>query len=132
MILKKAIDNGKVVEEFYKDFEVHVKHADEAMEKVVIKDEPAGEDCELCGSPMVFKLGRYGKFMACSNFPDCRNTKAIMKPIGVKCPSCETGEIVERKVKQSVYSMVAISILNVNLSHGTSRLIDHVQNVVHY
>ena len=89
----------KVVEEFYKDFEVHVKHADEAMEKVVIKDEPAGEDCELCGSPMVFKLGRYGKFMACSNFPDCRNTKAIMKPIGVKCPSCETGEIVERKSK---------------------------------
>jgi len=88
-----------IVEEFYKDFEVHVKYADEAMEKVVIKDEPAGEDCELCGSPMVFKLGRYGKFMACSNFPDCRNTKAIMKPIGVKCPSCETGEIVERKSK---------------------------------
>ncbi|MGE7793063.1 type I DNA topoisomerase [Lysinibacillus fusiformis] len=88
-----------IVEEFYKDFEVHVKHADEAMEKVVIKDEPAGEDCEICGSPMVYKLGRYGKFMACSNFPDCRNTKAIMKPIGVKCPSCETGEIVERKSK---------------------------------
>ncbi|MEK5231117.1 type I DNA topoisomerase [Lysinibacillus sp. FSL K6-0232] len=89
----------EVVDAFYKDFEVHVKHADEAMEKVVIKDEPAGEDCELCGSPMVYKLGRYGKFMACSNFPDCRNTKAIMKPIGVKCPSCETGEIVERKSK---------------------------------
>ncbi|MGE7940927.1 type I DNA topoisomerase [Lysinibacillus xylanilyticus] len=89
----------EVVDEFYKDFEIHVKHADEAMEKVVIKDEPAGEDCELCGSPMVYKLGRYGKFMACSNFPDCRNTKAIMKPIGVKCPSCETGEIVERKSK---------------------------------
>ncbi|MFC9538361.1 type I DNA topoisomerase [Lysinibacillus sp. NPDC056959] len=89
----------EVVHEFYKDFEVHVKYADEAMEKVVIKDEPAGEDCELCGSPMVYKLGRYGKFMACSNFPDCRNTKAIMKPIGVKCPSCETGEIVERKSK---------------------------------
>ncbi|TQR38313.1 type I DNA topoisomerase [Lysinibacillus sphaericus] len=89
----------EIVREFYKDFEVHVKYADEAMEKVVIKDEPAGEDCELCGSPMVFKLGRYGKFMACSNFPDCRNTKAIMKPIGVKCPSCETGEIVERKSK---------------------------------
>ncbi|EON73282.1 type I DNA topoisomerase [Lysinibacillus sphaericus] len=88
-----------VIDEFYKDFEVHVKHADAEMEKVVIKDEPAGEDCEKCGSPMVYKLGRYGKFMACSNFPDCRNTKAIMKPIGVKCPSCETGEIVERKSK---------------------------------
>ncbi len=89
----------EVIDDFYKDFEVHVKHADAEMEKVVIKDEPAGEDCEKCGSPMVFKLGRYGKFMACSNFPDCRNTKAIMKPIGVKCPSCETGEIVERKSK---------------------------------
>ncbi|MGE7841856.1 type I DNA topoisomerase [Lysinibacillus sp. NPDC093712] len=89
----------EVIDDFYKDFEVHVKHADAEMEKVIIKDEPAGEDCEKCGSPMVFKLGRYGKFMACSNFPDCRNTKAIMKPIGVKCPSCETGEIVERKSK---------------------------------
>ena len=43
-----------------------VKHADEEMEKIEIKDEPAGEDCEKCGSPMVYKLGRYGKFMACS------------------------------------------------------------------
>ena len=89
----------EVIDDFYKDFEVHVKHADAEMEKVVIKDEPAGEDCEKCASPMVYKLGRYGKFMACSNFPECRNTKAIMKPIGVKCPSCETGEIVERKSK---------------------------------
>ncbi|WP_079525185.1 type I DNA topoisomerase [Solibacillus isronensis] len=88
-----------VIDEFYKDFEPRVKYADEVMEKIEIKDEPAGEDCEKCGSPMVFKLGRYGKFMACSNFPDCRNTKAIVKPIDVKCPSCETGEIVERKSK---------------------------------
>lgn len=88
-----------VIDQFYKDFEPRVKHADEVMEKIEIKDEPAGEDCEKCGAPMVFKLGRYGKFMACSNFPDCRNTKAIVKPIDVKCPSCETGEIVERKSK---------------------------------
>ncbi|MBW9235164.1 topoisomerase DNA-binding C4 zinc finger domain-containing protein, partial [Leptospira santarosai] len=65
-----------IIDKFYKDFEKHVTHADKEMEKVVIKDEPAGEDCEVCGSPMVFKLGRYGKFMACSNFPECRNTKA--------------------------------------------------------
>lgn len=88
-----------VIDQFYKDFEPRVKYADEVMEKIEIKDEPAGEDCEKCGAPMVFKLGRYGKFMACSNFPDCRNTKAIVKPIDVKCPSCETGEIVERKSK---------------------------------
>ena len=89
----------EVIDEFYRDFEPRVKHADEVMEKIVIKDEPAGEDCENCGSPMVYKLGRYGKFMACSNFPDCRNTKAIMKLIDVKCPSCKEGEIVERKSK---------------------------------
>lgn len=98
-----AIEEGarrwvEVIDAFYKDFEPRVKYADDAMEKIEIKDEPAGEDCEMWIS-MVYKLGRYGKFMACSNFPDCRNTKAIMKPIGVKCPSCDTGEIVERKSK---------------------------------
>ncbi|MEK4228720.1 type I DNA topoisomerase [Solibacillus sp. FSL H8-0538] len=89
----------KVIDAFYRDFEPHVKHADEVMEKIEIKDEPAGEDCEKCGNAMVYKLGRYGKFMACSNFPDCRNTKAIMKLIDVKCPTCKEGEIVERKSK---------------------------------
>ncbi|GEK32576.1 type I DNA topoisomerase [Kurthia sibirica] len=89
----------EVIDAFYQDFEKHVQHAEVAMEKVEIKDEPAGEDCELCGNPMVYKLGRYGKFMACSNFPECRNTKAIVKEIGVKCPTCKEGEIVERKSK---------------------------------
>ncbi|MEK4485165.1 type I DNA topoisomerase [Psychrobacillus sp. FSL H8-0484] len=89
----------QVIDGFYQDFEKHVKHADAAMEKIVIKDEPTGEDCENCGSPMVYKLGRYGKFMACSNFPECRNTKAIVKEIGVTCPACNEGQIVERKSK---------------------------------
>ncbi|MCM3315802.1 type I DNA topoisomerase [Rummeliibacillus stabekisii] len=89
----------KIIDDFFRKFEKDLQHAEIAMEKVEIKDEPAGEDCEVCGSPMVFKLGRYGKFMACSNFPDCRNTKAIVKEIGVKCPKCKEGEIVERKSK---------------------------------
>ena len=89
-----------VIDNFYKDFEVHLKKAEAEMEKVEIKDEPADEDCELCGSPMVYKMGRYGKFMACSNFPECRNTKAIVKDIGVQCPKCEKGEIIERKSKK--------------------------------
>ena len=88
-----------VIDNFYKDFEKHVEHADAEMEKIEIKDEPAGEDCEKCGEPMVYKLGRYGKFMACSGFPDCRNTKAIIKPIGVPCPTCKEGQVVERKSK---------------------------------
>ena len=88
-----------VIDDFYQDFEKHVEIADAEMEKIEIKDEPAGEDCEKCGLPMVYKMGRYGKFMACSGFPECRNTKAIIKPIGVKCPKCKEGEVVERKSK---------------------------------
>ncbi|QHJ71013.1 type I DNA topoisomerase [Planococcus halotolerans] len=89
-----------IIAEFFKDFEKDIEVAENEMEKVQIKDEPAGEDCEHCGSPMVFKLGRYGKFMACSNFPECRNTKAIVKHTGVTCPTCKQGEIVERKSKK--------------------------------
>ncbi|WP_423801692.1 type I DNA topoisomerase [Neobacillus sp. SAB-20_R2A] len=90
----------KIIDEFYQDFEIHLKKAEKEMQEVEIKDEPAGEDCENCGSPMVFKMGRYGKFMACSNFPDCRNTKPIVKEIGVTCPTCKEGTIVERKSKK--------------------------------
>ncbi|MGV3042747.1 type I DNA topoisomerase [Staphylococcus rostri] len=91
----------KVVGDFYNSFKQDVARAESEMEKVEIKDEPAGEDCEKCGHPMVIKMGRYGKFMACSNFPDCRNTKAIVKPIGVKCPTCKEGDVVERKSKKN-------------------------------
>ncbi|HWJ76579.1 MAG TPA: type I DNA topoisomerase [Niallia sp.] len=90
----------KVIDDFYKVFEKKLEIAEKEMEKVEIKDEPAGEDCEECGHPMVFKMGRYGKFMACSNFPDCRNTKPIVKEIGVKCPKCHEGNIIERKSKK--------------------------------
>ncbi|WP_042356248.1 type I DNA topoisomerase [Bacillus rubiinfantis] len=90
----------KLIDAFYKEFEKHLAIAEKEMEKVEIKDEPAGEDCENCGSPMVFKMGRYGKFMACSNFPECRNTKPIVKEIGVTCPSCKEGTIIERKSKK--------------------------------
>ena len=95
------IEWKKVIDMFYENFKIDVARAEEEMEKIEIKDEPAGEDCELCGSPMVYKMGRYGKFMACSNFPDCRNTKAIIKTIGVKCPKCKEGEVVERKSKKN-------------------------------
>ncbi|MHB7916471.1 type I DNA topoisomerase [Staphylococcus borealis] len=91
----------KVIDNFYGSFKLDVERAEEEMEKVEIKDEPAGEDCEVCGSPMVIKMGRYGKFMACSNFPDCRNTKAIIKTIGVTCPKCKDGDVVERKSKKN-------------------------------
>jgi len=50
---------------------------------------------------MVYKMGRYGTFMACSNFPECRNAKPILKKIGVTCPTCKEGEVVERKSKKN-------------------------------
>ncbi|KIL44874.1 type I DNA topoisomerase [Jeotgalibacillus soli] len=100
-----SVEDGQIrwvtiIDDFYQDFEKHLDKAEKEMEKVEIKDEYAGEDCENCGNPMVIKMGRYGKFMACSNFPDCRNTKPIVKEIGVKCPTCKTGNIIERKSKK--------------------------------
>ncbi|MGX8176224.1 type I DNA topoisomerase [Exiguobacterium artemiae] len=103
--LLDAIEKGdmqwtEVVDPIYKSFEKRLTRAEAEIEKIEIKDEPAGEDCEVCGHAMVIKMGRYGKFMACSNFPECRNTKPIQVEIGVKCPTCGTGEIVERRSKK--------------------------------
>jgi Zn-finger domain associated with topoisomerase type I len=69
------------------------------MQKVELQQEYADEMCEKCGRPMVYKYGRFGKFLACSGFPDCRHTRPILKSIGVSCPKCG-GQIVERKTKR--------------------------------
>ncbi|WP_042144852.1 type I DNA topoisomerase [Paucisalibacillus sp. EB02] len=100
-----AIEEGEVewvniIDDFYHGFQKRLSVAEEEMDKVEIKDEPAGIDCENCGHEMVYKMGRYGKFLACSNFPDCRNTKPILKEIGVTCPKCKEGNVVERKSKK--------------------------------
>ena len=100
------VEEGKqqwqtVIDAFYKPFEKELAKAETEIEKIQIKDEPAGFDCELCGHPMVIKLGRYGKFYACSNFPECHNTKAITKEIGVICPLCGEGQVIERKTKRN-------------------------------
>ena len=91
----------KVIDQFYQPFAKEVESAEKGIEKVQIKDEPAGFDCDICGAPMVIKLGRFGKFYACSRFPECRNTKAIVKEIGVICPKCGKGQVVERKSKRN-------------------------------
>ncbi|MFA1818582.1 type I DNA topoisomerase [Virgibacillus oceani] len=101
-----AVEEGKtewvtIIDDFYQGFEKRLETAEEEMEKVEIRDEPAGIDCENCGHEMVYKMGRYGKFLACSNFPECRNTKPILKEIGVKCPNCKEGNVVERKSKKN-------------------------------
>lgn len=91
----------KVVDRYYKPFAKELESAEDKIEKVQIKDEPAGMDCDICGAPMVIKMGRYGKFYACSRFPACRNTKPIVKEIGVICPKCKKGQVIERKSKKN-------------------------------
>lgn len=91
----------QVLSEFYEPFKEELEKAKSEMEEIEIKDEPAGFDCPVCGNPMVIKIGRYGKFYACSNFPDCRHTQAIVKEIGVTCPTCKKGQVIERKSKKN-------------------------------
>jgi DNA topoisomerase-1 len=70
------------------------------MGKVQIAPELAGVDCEKCGKPMLIRLGKFGKFMACSGFPECRNTKPILRTVGVPCPLCHEGEVVVKKTRK--------------------------------
>jgi len=65
-----------------------------------IKKEYTKEKCEKCGAKMEIKHGKFGPFLACSNYPKCKNTKPIIKKIGVKCPKCKEGDIIERKSKK--------------------------------
>ncbi|MBS7528387.1 type I DNA topoisomerase [Fusibacter paucivorans] len=89
----------EIIRVFYAPFETMLKNADEAIEKVDLTEE-TDIPCEKCGKMMLIRHGRYGKFLACSNYPECDNTKPILKKIGVKCPSCENGDIIERKTKK--------------------------------
>ena len=100
-----AIEQGKdtyvhVLQEFYDVFEPEMEAAEEGMEKVTIAGQESGEICSVCGAPMVYKFGRFGKFLACSNFPECRNTKAIVEDLGITCPKCGKGSLIKRKSKR--------------------------------
>ncbi|MDY4920219.1 MAG: type I DNA topoisomerase [Phascolarctobacterium sp.] len=89
----------EVLHKFYDPFKRDVKRFEEECPALPpAPPEVSDVKCDKCGRMMVYKEGRYGKFLACPGFPDCRNTKAIVKKIGVKCPSCG-GEIIERKTK---------------------------------
>jgi DNA topoisomerase-1 len=90
----------RVLDTFYTSFEKRLVFAEEEMKEIEIQDEVSEEICEKCGKHLVYKMGRFGKFLACSGFPDCRNTKPIIKDIGVTCPTCKTGKIVERRSKK--------------------------------
>jgi DNA topoisomerase-1 len=89
----------QVIREFYTPFEKTLKNAEEKIGKIEIQDEVSDVICELCGRNMVYKQGRFGKFLACPGFPNCRNTKAIVENTGIKCPKCD-GELVGRKTRK--------------------------------
>jgi DNA topoisomerase-1 len=93
------LDWVKVLEEFYEPFMKTLETAEKEIGHVQVSDEVTDEICELCGRNMVKKFGRFGKFLACPGFPECRNTKPLLEPTGVKCPRCE-GELVIRRSKK--------------------------------
>ena len=91
-------DWKKVLSSFYSNFKNELNDA-EKQEKIDIKYEESDEICELCGRRMVIKDGRYGKFLACPGFPECKNTKPLIEKSGVKCPKCKTGDIIKKRSK---------------------------------
>ena len=88
-----------IVKQFYAEFHKFLVKAEKEVEEIEIKDEETDIVCEKCGRNMVIKNGRYGKFLACPGYPECKNTKAILDKINVKCPKCD-GEIVRKRSKK--------------------------------
>jgi DNA topoisomerase I len=99
------IEEGKqrwraVLEEFYGPFESTLKEAEEKIGGFELQDEVSEVICDLCGRQMVIKYGRFGKFLACPGFPECKRTKPLLEETGVACPTCRDGMLVERKSKK--------------------------------
>lgn len=95
----------KTLEEFYGDFDEELKEAETAMDgkRIKVPDEETDQVCEICGKPMVIKIGRYGKFMACSGFPECTNTKRIVQETGGYCPFCGKKVLPKKSKKGKKY-----------------------------
>jgi DNA topoisomerase-1 len=87
------------IRQFYKPFAVQVEQAEQKIPEMKSGPEPIGRTCPDCGHELVIRWGRYGKFISCSNFPDCRHTEALLEKIGVSCP-LDQGDIVERKSRK--------------------------------
>lgn len=98
-IAEGKVEKNNLLREFYEPFADTLQKADEAIGHVELPVEESDVACELCGRMMVVKQGRFGKFLACPGFPDCRNTKPLLVDTGVRCPQCG-GSIVERKTRR--------------------------------
>ncbi|RHM57789.1 type I DNA topoisomerase [Mitsuokella sp. AF33-22] len=98
-IAEGRVGKNQLLREFYGPFEETLEEADKAIGHVELPVEVSNVKCELCGRMMVVKQGRFGKFLACPGFPECRNTKPLLRDTGVKCPKCG-GSIVERRTRR--------------------------------
>ena len=103
-----AVEDGKMewtslMRQFYDPFIVTVQKADEQLEKVKIPDEVSDVVCDKCGAMMVYKNGRFGKFLACPNFPNCRNTKPVIEKLEVPCPKCGSAILKRRSKKGNTF-----------------------------
>ncbi len=92
-------DWKEILQGFYDKFKVDLEKAESTVEKIQIKDEETDVICEKCGRKMVIKNGRFGKFLACPGFPECRNTKPYTEKTDIPCPKCKDGKIIVRKTK---------------------------------
>lgn len=98
-IAQENRDWVSVIQDFYTPFEKSLSQASQVMEKVELADELVEENCPQCGQSLAIKMGRYGKFLACTGYPNCKYTKSFQIQIGVKCPRCG-GEIVQKLNKK--------------------------------
>ena len=88
-----------IIKEFYKPFIKEVEKVEEELEHVSLEEEESDVICEKCGRKMVYRYGRFGKFLACPGFPECKNTKALVVTIDIPCPVCG-GKVIEKKTKR--------------------------------
>ncbi len=93
----------EILNEFYPPFKKNLEKASENIAKIKIKDEESDVVCEKCGRKMVYKISKFGKFLACPGYPECKNTKAIREGTGVKCPKCDGEILVKRSRKGKIY-----------------------------
>lgn len=95
----------KTLQDFYSEFDEELQQAEVTMEgkRIKVPDEETDQVCEICGKPMVIKIGRYGKFMACSGFPECTNTKRIVHETGGICPFCGKKVLLKKSKKGKKY-----------------------------
>ena len=99
--VEEGTENWKsILREFWPEFEKTLSVAEKEIEKIEVRDEVSDVPCDKCGSMMVYKMGRFGRFLACPNFPECRNTKAILTYLDAPCPRCG-GRMMEKISKKN-------------------------------